>query len=270
MLKVQLKSEAASAEVYLHGAHVTGFQLNGQPPLLFLSRASRFEPDRAIRGGIPVILPWFGPREGQASHGFARLMDWELADTGVSLGGATYARFRLPTPPEPWPPFQADYLVTVTDRLTAELILTNASPDQFLEFEECLHTYFHVGDISRVAVAGLGHTPYLDELDGVSKTEPGEAFLIQAEVDRTYFDTTDPVEIRDASLGRTIRVEKSGSHSTVVWNPWADKARKMADFGDDEYREMICVESGNIGQNRIRLGPAETSRLKICLSSQAR
>jgi len=28
----------------------------------------------------------------------------------------------------------------------------------------------------------------------------------------------------------------------VVWNPWQAKAAAMADFGDGEYRGMVCVE----------------------------
>src|SRR3954469_3547462 len=63
--KVEVTSDAATAEVYLHGAHVTDFQLRGEPPLLFMSQCSRFARKEPIRGGVPLILPWFGPREGE-------------------------------------------------------------------------------------------------------------------------------------------------------------------------------------------------------------
>jgi D-hexose-6-phosphate mutarotase len=49
--KVEVSSDAGCAEIYLHGAHVTDFQLTGQPPLLFVSQCSRFARNQAIRGG---------------------------------------------------------------------------------------------------------------------------------------------------------------------------------------------------------------------------
>jgi D-hexose-6-phosphate mutarotase len=54
-----------------------------------------------------------------------------------------------------------------------------------------------------------------------------------------------------------------------VWNPWIAKAKAMPDFCDEEYREMVCVESGNVADNRLTLAPGETSRLKVRLSSRA-
>jgi D-hexose-6-phosphate mutarotase len=86
-------------------------------------------------------------------------------------------------------------------------------------------------------------------------------------VDRIYLDTAHTVEIRDESLRRVIRVEKEGSASTVVWNPWTAKAKAMQDFGDEEYTGMICVESGNVALNKVKLPPGKSTRLKVKLSS---
>ncbi len=71
------------------------------------------------------------------------------------------------------------------------------------------------------------------------------------------------MEIHDSSLQRRIRIEKSGSLSTVVWNPWVDKAEQMPDFGGDEFQKMICVESGNVAENRVILPAGKTAALKI-------
>ena len=268
--KVEVNADDGSAEVYLHGAHVTDFQVKGEPPLLFTSQCSRFARNQPIRGGIPIILPWFGPREGEPAHGFARLVDWELHET-VSLpnGGATL-RFHLPetSANAMWPPFTANYIVTVTNKLTLELVITNRSRDQQFTFENCLHTYFHVEDIGKVSVVGLKGAMYLDKADGhAQKTENADTIVISSEVDRTYLDTSGTVEIRDASLRRKILVEKSGSNSTVVWNPWIAKSQQMPDFGDDEYKQMVCVESGNVGRNKISLAPGHSSVLRVVLSS---
>ncbi|OMO79458.1 Aldose 1-/Glucose-6-phosphate 1-epimerase [Corchorus olitorius] len=42
----------------------------------------------------------------------------------------------------------------------------------------------------------------------------------------------------------------------VVWNPWDKKAKAMADFGDDEYKHMLCVEAVAI-EKPITLKPGE-------------
>jgi D-hexose-6-phosphate mutarotase len=76
-----------------------------------------------------------------------------------------------------------------------------------------------------------------------------------------------PVEIIDPGLGRKIQVEKSGSKSTVLWNPWITKAQQMPDFGNDEYKQMVCVESGNVASNKVTLPPGRTASLKVVLSS---
>ena len=268
--KVEVTSNAASAEIYLHGAHVTDFQINGQPPLLFMSQCSRFARNQPIRGGVPIILPWFGPREGEPAHGFARLTDWTLHETIALPEGGASLRFSLPETSASgmWPAFTANYVVTVTDRLTLELIVTNASRDRQFTFENCLHTYFHVGDITKVSVVGLKGAGYLDKVEGYApKNETADSIIVTNEVDRTYLDTTATVEIRDESLRRKILVEKVGSNSTVVWNPWIAKSQQMPDFGDDEYTQMVCVESGNVGRNKIALAPGKSSLLRVVLSS---
>jgi D-hexose-6-phosphate mutarotase len=109
---------------------------------------------------------------------------------------------------------------------------------------------------------------YLDQTQNfVRKTEQDEHIKISRETDRIYLDTTGAVEIHDSSLQRRIRIEKSGSLSTVVWNPWVDKAERMPDFGDDEFRKMICVESGNVAENRIILPPGKSAALKVEIST---
>jgi glucose-6-phosphate 1-epimerase len=166
------------------------------------------------------------------------------------------------------PACAVEYLVTVNVALTAELMVMNRSGREFV-FENCLHTYFAVGDIGAVIIKGLKGVDYLDQLEAFArKTETNDAIRIASEVDRVYLDTQHAVEIQDASLRRTILVEKEGSSSTVVWNPWIEKSKAMQDFGDEEYQQMVCVESGNVALNKIHLAPGQTSRLKVILSSK--
>ena len=218
MPKLEVTTDWSSAEVYLHGAHVTDFQKKGEPPLLFTSQFSRFADGQAIRGGIPVIFPWFGAKEGGGAHGFARSAEWELHEATTVPDGGVSLRFGFPGCAESavWPAFAANYVVTVTDTLTLELIVTNSSGNQDLAFENCLHTYFSISDINDVSLTGLKGVSYYDKVDHFAqKTDNADAIRITSEEDRIYFDTTGAVEILDPGLKRKIRIDKSRAVCTA-------------------------------------------------------
>jgi len=266
---IQIHTPWSSAEIYLAGAHVAAFQKNGEPPLLFLSAHSHFTAGEPLRGGIPICFPWFGPRAGQPAHGLARLRAWELV-AAAAHDDAVTVRLHLPSaalPPE-WSALRTKFIVTVAEQLTLELLATNESK-QTMEIENCLHTYFHVGDIGQISLAGLQGAPFDDFAAGAAgarQVENDSMLRIAKETNRVYPDNSATVEIRDEQLQRVIRVEKFNSQSTVVWNPWT--TQKMPDdFGPAEYRQMVCVESGNVKQNKIPLAPGKTSSLRVKLSS---
>jgi glucose-6-phosphate 1-epimerase len=268
--KLEINTAWGNAELYFHGAHVTHFQKKDEPPLLFMSQLSRFNEGTPIRGGIPVIFPWFGPREGESAHGFARIQAWELREVSQLATGEVSLRLCLPDSPSAslFPKFTADYWVTVGKTLSAKLVVANISQDQDFTFENCLHTYFYIGDINSISITGLKGTNYLDKTENFArKTEPSEHIKISRETDRIYLDTAAPVEIHDSKLGRRIRIEKSGSSSTVVWNPWVDKAQEMPDFGNDEFQRMVCVESGNVADNKLTLPAGKSSTLEVQIST---
>lgn len=262
----------STAAIYLLGAHVTHFQKKNEAPLLFMSQCSRFDVGHPIRGGIPVILPWFGMREGLGAHGFARHRPWEVKEVMPAPDGSVSVRFRLAECPEAsaFTPFTADYIVTVAEALTLQLVITNDSPSEDFLLENCLHTYFEVGDVTAISVKGLKGVHYLDKVANFAKkTEKEEAIRFASEVDRIYLNATGAAEIIDPRLGRRILVEKQGSASTVVWNPWIAKSQQMPDFGNEEYTRMVCVESGNVASNSLRLAPGQSTTMTVKLSSQA-
>ena len=262
LARVLVETSFSSAEIYMHGAHVTRFQKKSGEPLLFLSAASDYGPGKPIRGGVPVIFPWFGAREGLPAHGLARTVAWDLVETSQLPDGAVTLRFRLP----PIEFFEVEYRVTVADSLTLELVVGNTGSHQAV-FETCLHTYFQVAAAEAISITGLEHVGYLDKIAGTKEPGSPDPIRIAAEVDRVYPDTTATVEIHDPGLKRVIRIVKSGSASTVVWNPWIAKSSRMPDFGDDEFTEMVCVESGNVGPNQVTLPPGECAVLKVVVSS---
>ena len=263
LIKLTVETEWSTAEIYLQGAHITRFQKKGDTPLLFVSDESEFIAGKAIRGGVPIIFPWFGGREGFPAHGFARTSEWSLEESSVLSDGVVMLRFRLPTIDA----LDVDFVVHVGEQLTMELLVRNSGIQDAI-FETCLHTYFKIGAIHSISIKGLSGCSYLDKVLDGTFTEISDSIRIESEVDRVYFDTTAAIEITDTQLRRKILVTKSGSNSTVVWNPWIAKSQRMPDFGNEEYLQMVCVESGNIAADRITLSPGSQAILKVKLASE--
>ncbi len=238
--------------MYLYGAHVTGFQPVGHKPVLFVSDATMYQRGKAIRGGVPVCFPWFGPHpsdKAAPSHGPARITDWELAgvdreEDALSLNLSAA-----------FDPYQVDYRVTFGHELSMALAVRNTS-ESTATFESALHTYLAVGDARQVGITGLSGVEYLDKVDGTKrKTQPDQPITFTGETDRVYVDTGSACVLTDPVIGRQITVDKSGSRSTVIWNPWVDKAAAMGDFGNEEWLEMACIETANAGPNAVALAP---------------
>jgi glucose-6-phosphate 1-epimerase len=251
-----------TGEVYLHGAHVTAWQPRDQAPVLWVSRESFFAEGRPIRGGVPLCFPWFAahPTEKTApTHGFARIRPWTLTGAGEAPEG-TWLEFRLghddETLASPWPHrFLATYRVTFGRALRLALTIRNADADP-IRYEEALHTYYGVHNVREIGVSGLDGTEYLDKVDGFARKRQGaEPIRFTGETDRVFLDTTATCTIHDPGRRRVIRIAKTGSSSTVVWNPWIEKARALPDFGDLEWVEMVCVETANVGGAAIALEP---------------
>jgi glucose-6-phosphate 1-epimerase len=263
--RLKLEASEGEAHVFLHGGHVSHFQPKGERPMLWLSRESRFDRSHAIRGGVPVCFPWFGAKAGEPQapmHGFARILPWDLVEATRDSSGRLEARLQLTAEAAAWAGFQTGLGATLTLgvgrslRLTLAVHNAGATPARF---EEALHSYFAVSDVRQVRVHGLEGTPYLDKTQAMART-PGTAgaTLISAETDRVYLDTTATVTIEDPGWDRRVAVKKTGSATTVLWNPWVAKARAMPDFGDDEWPGMLCVETANVGEQARTLDPGAT------------
>lgn len=268
LTRVRITTPLASAEVYLHGAHVTQFQPSGHEPMLWLSAKSMYQTGKAIRGGVPICFPWFGPRGGDGvspAHGFARISEWQVEAVGQGIDGVVELILSLGSNEHMrniWPhAFSAKYRVRIGSSLELSLSVTNEDPVAFI-FEEALHTYLVVGDVRQVSVSGLEGTMYIDKTDGLKhKPQGNERMTILGETDRVYFDTRAACVLDDGAMDRRIAIAKHGSDSTVVWNPWIAKSKAMADFGDDEWMGMICIETCNVGANQITLQPGATHEL---------
>ncbi len=256
----RLSGARADAEVYLQGGHVTRWQPRGATPVLFLSERATYAPGKAIRGGVPLIFPWFGPHATDRRapmHGFARSRPWRLATSGPGAAGAVALELALQDDEATrvaWPSaFSLRYRVTVGDVLDLALEITNTSPAPFT-FEAALHTYLAVGDVEAVTITGLEDTPYIDKVDAMARKRHGAGPLrLTGETDRVFLGTTRRCVVTDPTLGRRLSVGKTGSATTVVWNPWAAKAAEIADLEPDGWRRMICVETANAADDAVTL-----------------
>ncbi|HET7340929.1 MAG TPA: D-hexose-6-phosphate mutarotase, partial [Methylomirabilota bacterium] len=261
--RVRAAGAQAEAEIYLQGAHVTRWQPRGATaPVLFLSSRAAYAPGKAIRGGVPVIFPWFGPHATDRTkpmHGFARARPWRLLTTATPPDGSVQVELALDDDDATralWPhAFRVRYRVSVGDTLTLTLEVTNASPAPFT-FEAALHTYLTVADIGAATITGLENTAYIDKVDGMTrKRQPAVPLRLAGETDRIFLGTRARCAVHDPGLGRTLVVDKTGSASTVVWNPWAAKAAELADLEPEDWRRMVCVETANAADDAVTVAP---------------
>lgn len=259
---MHVTAAGCTGTIYLHGAHVTSYCPAEQRDVLFVSGASRFEEGRAIRGGVPICFPWFadnGPEPDSPSHGLVRTRAWELAsvmpdDQRVTVEMSTELG-----------PFGLTFTAAFGAELEMTLAVTNRG-DEPAGFEEALHTYFAVSRVQEVTITGLEGVDYIDKVDGGARRNQGdEAIRIAGETDRIYQPTRGAVTLTDRGWGRRVIVDKRQSESTVVWNPWIDKAARMSDFGDDEWPGMVCIETCNVGDNRVALKPGATHAMSAVL-----
>jgi glucose-6-phosphate 1-epimerase len=276
LLHAHITTPACTAEIYLQGAHLTDWQPAGHGPTLFLSERSSFEPGKAIRGGVPIIFPWFGPRTGSRtdgpSHGFARLENWELAFAALSGDDLHLTLTLAPTEQSRalgFDNFRLAYQLILGETLTLRLTVANEA-DEPLHFEEAFHTYLTVGDATQVSISGLAGVEYLDKTDAFRrKLQTDPIITFTAETDRPYLNTEATVTLEDPTLRRRITVAKQGSETTVIWNPWSDLSTKLADMDDNGWQQMACIETANAADNAITLPPRSTHTMQAKISVES-
>ncbi|MFP4106301.1 MAG: D-hexose-6-phosphate mutarotase, partial [Phycisphaerae bacterium] len=272
MPRLEVETELCKGELYLHGAHVTQWRPTGNQPVLWTSMKSFFRPDKPIRGGVPICFPWFGPNDANPqlpSHGFARVMPWAVRAVTHEEDGAVTAILALePTDYtlEMWDcRFEAVYTVRFGTTLTTSLEIRNVDTKP-IAYTQALHHYFTVADVRHVEIEGLSGAEYVNQLDDSRNTQGDEPIRFEGETDRVYVNTDAAVTLADPGKNRLITVEKAGSQSTVIWNPWIAKASRMADFYDEDWPDMVCIETANARDNVVNLNPEQSHTMSTTLS----
>jgi len=265
----EISTPLASARIALQGGQVLTWQPAGQRPVIWVSKAAVFESGKPVRGGAPVCWPWFGAVPGKPAHGFVRTRLWQVRGSALGEAGQVVLRLGLSddaTTRALWDhAFDLELVVTVGTKLTMALTTRNTGTAP-IEITQALHTYFCTGDIAQTRVQGLDGCSYLDKVQDMATCQQSGAVTFQGETDRVYVDTTADCLIEDAAGGRTLRVAKEGSASTVVWNPWSEKEKSFADMAAGEYQQMLCVETCNAGPDAVTIAAGQSHALVATIS----
>ncbi len=264
-----INNNLASASIALQGAHLMEWVPTGEKPVIWLSPDATLAPGKSIRGGVPICWPWFAAHQDQVdfpTHGFARTVPWQVTNTAQRSGGETQITLQLDSasiPPKLWPqPTSITCQIIIGKTLGITLTTFNKGQNE-ITISEALHTYFSVSDIRNISINGLHDCPYLDKVDGMQQKQQTADITFVNEVDRIYIDTKANCIIHDPGLLRRIHIRKTGSESTVVWNPWIEKSTQMGDMGSEGYLNMVCVESANAAHNLITIPAGGKHQLNV-------
>ena len=255
---VDIDNVFATASVSLYGGHIVSWQPKSQSkPVLWVSELVKFQQGKAIRGGVPICWPWFGAHPSQASlpgHGYARITHWELMSVQTLTNGATELTLSLGKTDLSEAHWHGDVRLTlkltIGDTLVIALTTLNES-ELAVTFTEGLHTYFQISDIASIRVLGLEGSNYTDLVNQNERRTQQDAIAFESELGRIFLDNQATCVIEDHAFNRRIRIEKTGSNSTAVWNPGLNVASKMDDLGAVGWRDMVCVESANAMENFV-------------------
>lgn len=262
---ISLSNSLAECKISLWGANILSYRPKSQEHDVFwLGDYNKFDNVQAIRGGIPVCWPRFAEEKLNnhfPRHGFARLSCWTVKNVfvddrkmEVALSLTPDEKFKIDV--------TANLVITITDKLEYTLETINNGDEAFV-FSEALHCYFNISSIENIEIKGLNNHLYKNSLNGkVYKLE--QDLKIDGEFDSAFQNHTGTVEIIDTGLNRIISIDKTGSNTTVVWNPNKD----LAEMSEGQYKKFVCVEPANQGDFFVRLNPKEKHRISMRIQAK--
>ncbi|MCK5944315.1 MAG: cysteine-rich CWC family protein [Planctomycetes bacterium] len=269
----ELVRGAHRALVSTTGAQVLSWHVDGED-VLWTAGEPAFEPGKPVRGGIPVVFPWFGDHPDdpdKPAHGFARSQTWQLvgaAEAAVSLalrdGDASRAL---------WPqPFSLELDVALAETGELRIAMRVHNPGRApMTFEQALHTYFAVGDVHEASVHGLEGVPVTEHArEPEGDWDRGAPLRFRAETDRVFQQVPDEIRLRAPALSREVTLRTTDARSAIVWTPWPDKAARLSQMGADDWQTFCCIESANCKENAVTLDPGASHELVLVMSAAQR
>ena len=299
IIAIAIQNAQASATVFLQGAQLSQYQPKGQQPVIWCSPDCDYRQGQPLRGGIPICWPWFGQfdknpetirkqfnsTEPLVAHGLVRQEDWQLDSIDASDSDITVLKLSLlsnSTPSSPSSsssnssprPFQGKLQLTLSigTELDCQLTITNQGSTAF-SFTAALHSYLSISDCSNVSIEGLDTCQYIDTVEdptGASWTECQQQgdIVVDQEIDRIYSPAPTQTQLVDQGWSRRIILNSTGSRSTVVWNPWQEKAKHLSCFDNQAYRQMVCIETANVMADSIELQSGQTHQLGVRITAE--
>ncbi|MDM9596528.1 D-hexose-6-phosphate mutarotase [Pseudomonas guariconensis] len=280
----RITSNHAELLIAQQGAQVLSYQRLGEPPLLWLSDQAIFRQGKSVRAGVPVCWPWFGnlqrnPQAVQAmyqgeqapAHGLARTRDWQLLGIEEAAEGLRI-EFSLPEALGDLPGWSHEVELKLLIEMGTQLKLTLSSFNQGndnVTISQALHSYFAVSDVRQARVEGVENLGYIETLADWELRQQHSALGFAGETDRIYLQTPDLLKIVDPQWNRRITLHATGSRSAVIWNPWTDRARELADMADDGWQRMLCIETANVWDDVVNLAPGASHSLSVTITSEA-
>ncbi|MCQ4348529.1 D-hexose-6-phosphate mutarotase [Pseudomonas stutzeri] len=279
----RIRTRDANLLIAEQGAQILSYRRGDAPPLIWLSERARGLRGQSVRGGVPVCWPWFGDLarnpaallaqyRGDAApfHGLVRNLPWECRESLID-GDEVRLRFACPQAESGLPDWPQAVDVELEIRLAQRLHLQLHSHNRGQRpvwISQALHSYFAVSDIHRVSVTGVEGHSYIETLDGWRECRQDGALLFGGETDRIYLNLPSRLELQDAGWQRRLCLESRASRSAVLWNPWIDKAQRLAQFAPDAWQRMLCIETANVLEDCIELAAGASHSLDLCLWSE--
>ena len=257
---LDLSNDFADCKISLWGGHIISYRpKNQEHDVFWMGDLNKFDNIAAIRGGLPICWPRFAAEElnnNLPRHGFARISDWNLQHFDINQDRSEAELSLIPDAKYNVNAI-ANLFIKVTDHLECSLETTNIGTESF-KFSEALHAYFNVGARDRTIIKGLAGHQYKSSLDG-KIYNLGRDLQITEEFDAAFLNHTGEITIEDNVFNRVITLKKSGSNTTIVWNPNKD----LAEMSSGQYQNFICVEPANQGDYFVNLPPKQKHRITM-------
>ncbi|WOH39185.1 D-hexose-6-phosphate mutarotase [Thalassotalea fonticola] len=240
-----LTHELFSAHLTLHGGHVLSWQPKGHEEVFWMSKKTQLQQGKAIRGGVPICWPWFGPYNGAGNHGFARTSIWQLSGIDISSEGI---KIELELSGENCSPswsykFSVKQVLMFSTTFSQQLIIENLSHKDF-QFSNALHSYFSVSNPANIAIPDLNSASFDDKINQLLGCAPADVFNCTGPIDKIYHHNSS-MTLFDKGWKRAIEIKKSNSAQWVLWNPGINIAAGMADIHQQGEDEFVCLEAAN-------------------------
>lgn len=260
----------STVQIAMLGAQILSWRVAARDVLWSASKAA-YEPGKPVRGGVPLVFPWFGDHPNDKklpAHGFARNLEWRIAHANngpeVVLETNDDATTRAM-----WPhAFRLRLSISFAAPTQLRLVFTvENSGDREFSFEAALHTYFSVGDVATATVHGLEGVTFTEQAAAPeAKWDPRQPLAFRAETDRIFQGVPDRLELRAPALSRTVTLATRDARSAIVWNPWPAKTAKLSQMAPDDWKTFCCIETANVREHTVKLAAGAAHRMSLTIT----